>query len=325
MDLHPPEISVTAPVELAIEHVKQVLFKPFEMAKWLAIGFCAWLAGSGGGGFHFNGGLPTNYQSNKLPGGKPTMPPQFAHFRDYLQNNLSWIIPLAIVMFVAFLVLVLVFSWLHSRGAFMLLHCVAVNRGEVAAPWSKFASEAWSLWLFRLCLGGMGLVLTLPFIGSLGWVFFEWAIHKQQPDAGAILAVLGIMALWMFCFLVIAIVGSLTTQFVVPIMYLKGGTCLDAWRVFLPLLGANAGRFILYLLFQVLIAIGIGTLVVIFVLFTLFIGALLLVIPFVGTVVMLPVIVFYRWYALYYLAQYGPEFDVFAAARPSPPPFPPLA
>jgi hypothetical protein len=37
-------------------------------------------------------------------------------------------------------------------------------------------------------------------------------------------------------------------------------------------------------------------------------------IPYLGTVLMLPILVFERSYSLYYLAQYGPEWDVFAAA-----------
>ena len=51
--VNPPlEISVTAPVSAALERVKQVLFRPFDLGKWFVIGFCAWLAllGQQGGG-----------------------------------------------------------------------------------------------------------------------------------------------------------------------------------------------------------------------------------------------------------------------------------
>ena len=39
-----------------------------------------------------------------------------------------------------------------------------------------------------------------------------------------------------------------------------------------------------------------------------------MVIPYVGTVLLLPLGVFNRAYSLHYLAQYGPEFDVFAGS-----------
>src|SRR2546426_9583856 len=44
--------SVTRPVSQAIDRVKRVLFQRFNAGKWFVIGFCAWLASLGGGGFH---------------------------------------------------------------------------------------------------------------------------------------------------------------------------------------------------------------------------------------------------------------------------------
>ena len=63
MNIQPPPpsrrgISVAEPLTPALQQVKQMLFKPFDLAKWVTIGFCAWLAGlgesGGGGGFNYN-------------------------------------------------------------------------------------------------------------------------------------------------------------------------------------------------------------------------------------------------------------------------------
>ena len=43
------EMSVTLPVGQAMDRVKKVLFQPFDLARWFAIGFCAWLAYLGEG------------------------------------------------------------------------------------------------------------------------------------------------------------------------------------------------------------------------------------------------------------------------------------
>ncbi len=56
-------VSVIDPVTPAIDRVKLILFKPFELRKWFVIGFCAWLAylgagGGGGGGPGGGGGGP---------------------------------------------------------------------------------------------------------------------------------------------------------------------------------------------------------------------------------------------------------------------------
>jgi hypothetical protein len=48
-------VSVLEPVGQAIEKVKEILFKPFDLGRWFVIGFCAWLAClDQGGGFNFN-------------------------------------------------------------------------------------------------------------------------------------------------------------------------------------------------------------------------------------------------------------------------------
>jgi hypothetical protein len=48
------------------------------------------------------------------------------------------------------------------------------------------------------------------------------------------------------------------------------------------------------------------------------IAACLLAIPYLGTVAMLPVLVFFRAYPIHFLAQFGDTYDVFQAARPAP-------
>ena len=79
----------------------------------------------------------------------------------------------------------------------------------------------------------------------------------------------------------------------------------------LGLLSGHIGNFILYLLFQIVLGIGIGMIVLAVVLATCCIAGCLLAIPYLGTVLLLPVLIFQRAYSLYYLAQYGPEYEVF--------------
>jgi len=57
-----------------------------------------------------------------------------------------------------------------------------------------------------------------------------------------------------------------------------------------------------------------GMLVVIVVLVTCCIAGCFLAIPYVGTVLLLPVLVFQRAYSLHFLAQFGPAYDVFPPA-----------
>ena len=299
-------ISVIDPIGPAIEKVKTILFRPFDLGKWFTIGFCAWLAflGSGGGG---GGGGPGGGRG----GGPSDAREAFGQAKEFVLENLSWIIPVAITVVVVIIVLWLVFTWLSSRGRFMFLHCVAENKAEVKNPWEKFRQHANSLFLFRIALGLINLaVMVLPVVLA---IFVVIALAGTGVHAGLLLS---LVAIGFFAFVIsicFTIVYKFTTDFVVPIMFLRNTSCKAAWREFLSLLSANKGRFTLYILFQIVIAIVIGTIEML----GFCIGcclccvSVLLLIPYIGTVILLPLLVFKRSYSLCYFRQFGPEFDVF--------------
>ncbi|MBN1816823.1 MAG: hypothetical protein JW828_05655 [Sedimentisphaerales bacterium] len=117
-------------------------------------------------------------------------------------------------------------------------------------------------------------------------------------------------------FIGFGIVLKFIRDFTVPIMYLRRSTCTQAWREVKALVKANAGRFVVYILFQILINFVIGLIVFAIVICTCCIAGCFLAIPYIGTVLLLPVLVFERCYSLYYLAQYGPEYNVFGPEGP---------
>jgi hypothetical protein len=306
----PLEINVVEPISPALEQVKRMLFRPFDLGKWCVIGFCAWLAGlgeSGGSGFH----VPTGGGHG---GGAENFRHEFDHAKDYVLSNLGWMVPLAAAVVVIGLGLWLLFLWLNSRGKFMFLHCVALDQAEVSRPWSQFAHEGNSLFLFRLGLGLIGWVLTLPLVVMIAVMIFRM-VQRGEPDAGGILGAAALGLLLITVALVFAIIHKLTTDFVVPIMFLRRSRCLTAWKELRTLLSSHAGQFILYLLFSIVLAMAIGMMVVLAMIVTCCFCCLMLL-PYVGTVVVLPVLVFKRSYSLYFLAQFGREYDVFPPATP---------
>jgi hypothetical protein len=307
----PHPASVTLPVGQAIDRVKQLLFRPFDASKWFVIGFCAWLAylGQGGGsGFHVPGGNHAHDADLRQA---------LERARDYVQENLYWIVPVAIVVIVLGLLLGVVLTWLRSRGEFMFLHCVARDKAQIAEPWRAFAREGNSLFCFRLVLLLAAIVTSWPVLILCGIKVYRMYFDSDWTFQG-IVQCIGMGLALLLLGIVFAIIGKFTSDFVVPIMFLRRKQCLQGWREFGRLLGARPGEFIVYILFQIVIAIALFILVVMVVLLTCCIAGCLLIIPYLGTVLLLPVLVFKRAYSLHYLAQYGPEYDVFA-----PPPAPP--
>ena len=298
------EISVTAPVSPAFARVKTVLFAPFDLSRWLAIAFCAWLAclGEAGG---LGGGLNYRFGSDYRDYER-----SFEHARGWVMDNLHWLAPVVVAGLVVGVVLWVVFLWLSSRGWFMFFQCVAENRAEVVAPWTRFAPHANSLFLFRVLLSvASGLTVAVPI--ALGVLALVLLLHS----GGAAFGVVG-LALAMLVGLAIAIfwavVAKFTYDFVVPLMSRFTTSVWDGWKMALKLIQPQAGVFALYVLFQIVIKLAIFALVAVVTLATCCCAGFLLALPFIGTALMLPVLVFERAYSLCFLRQFGAEFDFFA-------------
>jgi len=315
----PREISVAEPVSPALERVKLVLFRPFDPGKWFVIGFCAWLAQLGEGGFRGN----YNFSPHHGTRFGDTFRQSFDRARDHVLDNLNWIVPLATGLIVILLALGLLFLWLNSRGKFMFLHCVALDKAEVVEPWHQFAAEGNSLFLFRLGLGLVAMICTLPLLILDVVIVCRMFLNGQfllNNILGAV--VLGLL----FCGLAIvfAIVQKLTLDFVVPIMFLRRQSCLSAWKELWTLISGHVGAFVLYFLFQIVLAMAIGVIVFGAVIITCCLAGCLMVLPYLGTVVLLPVLMFKRCYSLYFLAQFGRDYDAFPPESTPPPGLPPV-
>ncbi len=306
----PPTISVIDPISPAIDRVKLILFQPFDLGRWFIIGFCAWLANlgkwGGSGGGHGSGESPEIHES-------------LNQAKDYFHDNISWIIPLVIFIIIGGILLWLVFTWLSSRGKFMFLHCVAENKAEVKLPWSKFREHSNSLFVFRIVLFLIGFVaIGLPILLVVGFIIMVAA--SGAPTVTAIFG--GVMIAFFVLAIAIALmlVSKFTTDFVVPIMFLRTTSCTAAWREFLSILSVNKARFALYILFQIAIAIAIGAVICVGFCVGLCCccASILFLIPYIGTVILLPLHVFGRSYSLYYFQQFGMRFDVLGLQNPQP-------
>ena len=300
-------VSVIDPVSTALERVKTILFRPFDLGKWFTIGFCAWLAelGKGGGGGGGGGGGPRGSGDIGREISRAA-----EDVGDFVAANLDWIIPVGIAVLALIIGLWLLLVWLSSRGRFMFLDCVAHNKAEVKNPWNQFREHGNRLFGFRIALGIIGFLTGILFLALCGIVVFLAATSFGWN----VLSISGIVACGLLFFatmIVFGLIGKFTTDFAVPIMYRHTSSPVEAWRALLDVLTANKARFFLYILFQMVIGITIGVIVMATVCVTCCCAGCLFAIPYIGTVALLPVHVFTRSYSLYYLAQYGLEFDVF--------------
>lgn len=319
-------IQVLEPIGAAVERTSEILFRPFNLGKWMTIGFAAWLAflgtghgGPRGGGFGGDGGGGgCNFKWGEHSG---DFHHEFLEFKNDVISNLPIVLTLGSCFLLFGLALLVLFVWLRSRGQFVFLNCVARNRTDIADPWSRYASRANSLFLFKLVLVLVHIVIVTAMVVPLGFVIWAFAETDFEVFAAGgvvvgILMVLGIIAVS----IVFGIINSLTTDFVVPIMYVQNLAVMQAWKRLWRVITANKGVTILYLLLIFLIGMGLGfaTAAIAFTAcccFCFWCVSWLLLIPFVGsylfTVLTLPLWVWRRAYSAIFLSQFGPEYNVF--------------
>ncbi len=291
-------LSVTDPIERAIDRTKAILFQPFQAEKWFTLGFCAFLAqlGSPGGFNSFQNFGGRNNVGDSL---KSALEP----VREWILAHLA----LVIAGLVLAILLGLVLGWLKARGQFMLLDGVAHNRGEIAKPWTEYAPEGNSLFGFNILFG----VVVLLGIASIAGFAFTLAlpdIRAEEFGRPAITALLVGLPLLLAFLLAAAVVGVLLLDFVVPAMYLRRQGTLEAWgTVRREVFAGRTGTIVLYLLMKLVLGFAIGIVA--------FLGICLTcccaILPYIGTVILLPLFVFHRSYSLCFLEQLGAGWRFF--------------
>ncbi len=298
-------ISSVAAFSPAWDRMIALLFRPFDFGRWFRIGLCAFLATLGELGFNSAGSRQTQ------PGSFPKSFNQVeTQAKQYLFENLAWIIPLVVLVVLTGLALTVLILWLRSRGQFMFLDNVATGRADVKRPWHENRLLGNNLFWFRLGLAvltGLGVLVLLGVGAMIGLPM----LRAGEVNAGGVMALIFLGFAFVGLMLVSVLIGKLTTDFVVPVMWLRGADWRTGWGEVGELLKARPGNFLLYLLFLLLLSIVWGVVLVALVLLTCCVAGCLLVIPYLGTVLLLPMYVFFRAFSLCFLAQFGPSWDVF--------------
>ncbi|MCP4662368.1 MAG: hypothetical protein GY856_43780 [bacterium] len=296
-------ISLVEPLGRGWNRMARMLFQPFDPVKWLILGFSAWLAGlasGGGGGGGGGGGRGGDVDPEDVVRG----------LEDAWEYLLGHPVLLSLGLFlIAFVVIfVVVLTWLSSRGMFIFLDNVVHDRARIVEPWKRFRRLGNSVFLFRLVLGLVTIPIVLGMIVlALVWL---WAAFGGWDGPNGLSLALWIVAWTGLLFFFVALgtyISFFLEAFVVPIMYRFDLPVLVAWQYFLALLSSHFGSFILCGLFTLVLFIGVAVCVLVIGLMTCCIGLILLVLPYVGTVLMLPVLVTYRAFTVEYLAQFHPD------------------
>jgi MFS family permease len=308
------EIRFFDPLSAAWSRMVTALFKPFDIGKWFAVGFTAFLAhfmdyGSGGGNFGNKGG---DYGQFSLH--------DFFNLPEVIGNWMidhpGWVSAIILISIVVLIIMV-VLTWIGARGKFMFLDNVVHDRKLVKQPWREYKTQGDSLFLWRL---GYLAVLFVIF-GFYIWICYstlQEMYFDYVPDETlityAVFMILGLLLL----IIIAAYISLFVNHFIVPIMYKKGHKAMVAWGHFMALFSKSKGSFLLYGLLVLFLMICVFILAMIFGLLTCCLGFVLLVLPYISSVVTLPISYTFRAFSVEFLEQYGPEYKFFPDEKAEP-------
>jgi hypothetical protein len=292
------KIEIFKPFGESFELMKKILFQPFNLSKWFVIGFAAWLANLGGGG----GGVGNfNYPDNRR---------EDAHKLGETIGQIPQpvLITGICVLVCVVLLLIVLFAWLRARGRFIFVDCIVRNRAAIVEPWKEFRAEGNSFFLFSLLVVLVvvpvivitGLVLIVPFIPGRG---------QAEPGFAFWIGI----SLTAFISVCLIFVWALASQLMVPIMYRQRCRARVAFARAVDLVTSHPGPILLYVLFFMLLAVAMVMISCAVTCATCCIAA----IPYLGTVILLPIPVTLGAFLLLFLRQFGPDYDVWSGFVPA--------
>ncbi len=291
-----------------------ILFRPFDLAKWFVIGFSAFLAGLLSGGNGFNGSF--NRQGNLSMPNQQTlnqsMNSAISTFSSFQTGFIAVLVCCAVVFGLAVAVLL---YWLGARGQFLLLDNIVRNRGAIAEPWHRYARQANRVFIFHLiCLGAslaVMLVLGVPAV----LIGLPAITHHTWPKGPALGALLGLGAIYFvfgvlfFCFV------FLFREWGIPLIFRRDLPLWQAVGETWEIIRRWPGPTLLFLLLRVALALGLIVISLLVCCLTCCVAAL----PYLGTVVLLPALIYIKCFSLDCLAQLSPAYEVWTVDVPPPP------
>jgi len=331
-------INFTRAFDSAWERMVIILFRPFDLGKWFVIGFSAFLAGlleggNGANGGNFNGNFGDLNQSHDHQTSSVTTPnlsaelhklhTSISHAMTGLQAGLIVVIVLAVIVLV--LLLSLLFLWLGTRGQFLLLDNIVRNRAAIGWPWQQYSRQANSLFWLYLLFMVISFVVFIPFLVVAVVMAIPLFQQERWPVGGEIVGFIVLLLLYLAFAFVFTFVLFIFRSFGIPLMFRNGLMARPAFIQAMGLVARHPGSIVLFTLLRFALSIAVWVVSVVACC-----ACCIGVIPYIGTVAILPALIYVRCFTLDCLAQFGPEYDVWtvdvAPFSPSgaPPTNPPL-
>jgi hypothetical protein len=262
--------------DMSLERTKLILFRPFELKKWIFIFVIALFAGfAGNANFNMNLDLGSEKErpasaGRKAPARGQTLTPgalkealtigreKAGEAYGILKKNKPFVF-MFVLLIAAGLAAVIAWWFIQAVFAFVYLDALSRNDASIKIPFHKNKYLGHSYFLWNVGFLSVTLPVSLTFIVFMFRAFFKSGIiadfSPERIRLAASLAMpyfLGFLLFAVACFLI----RFLAANFVIPLMYSRKIRVLEGWKIFLGILKKNIGNFLLFFPVKLLLIIA---------------------------------------------------------------------
>jgi len=350
-------ISAVDCVQPAIQHTRDQLFRHFRFGQWSRLAVVGILAAElHTSGCNFNGFnfpiSPSQRRGHEFAASSPLFDPS-----RFDPSRIAQFAGLIVAIILLAIILGFIFLYISSVFRFILFDSVLKKRCSIGEGWQRWhrVGRRYFLWQIVFLIAEflfLGVLIGVPLAiaAAMGW-FRDIEQHLGRTAVGVILLI-GLF----FVFLLLAvIVQVLAKDFLVPIMALEEVDFADGWSRLLALIKPEPGKYAIYLLLKIVLAIAAAILFTIIAL----IPTLVLIVPavvaviaghaaglgwnvttvsvavifgtllvtlliYVIALVNVPATVFFPAFAIYFFASRYPKLDALLNPPPPAPELPPV-
>jgi hypothetical protein len=240
----------------AFEHARKQLVEPFRFGQWARLAILALATGEMSSGSGCNSGFKV---LSNLPSRFPSHTQNFADPSDVwsrLGLDPALIATLVVIAVVGFLVLGLVWLYVSSVSRFLLFESVLRRNCELSDSWERWQGQGLRFFGWQLALSIVGLgVAALLFIPLLLPLLPTLRNHSS-PGPGLFLALLPMILVFTVFALIMALIGVLTKDFVIPLMAVDRVGVIEGWRRLLEMMKSQKASYAGYIGMKIVLALG---------------------------------------------------------------------
>lgn len=231
---------------------------PFALRRWLKLALVVFFLGGASAGFPggFDFDVPVNQPTGLGPlGGGPgpvVGPADGVDIEPFLP----------VILAVGALVVVLGFAFavVGSVMEFVFVASLREERVAIGRYFGRYWSKGLRLLGFRIVLA----LLTVTVVAGPVVVAAVTLFDSNTGVGGALGALALLVPLLSFVALLAAVLYGFTTVFVVPIMLLEDRGVLSAWKRFWPTLRGQWKQYLAYVVLELVLSVAIGVVVALF-------------------------------------------------------------